>query len=78
MKEKNIEKKYHDTFEKFKQYSQENIGFWYARDLQIILEYSSWDKFKRVIQKAIVVCETAGQLSNDHFSQVGKMVGLGS
>ena len=56
----------------------EGVEFWYARDIQIALGYSSWDKFKRVIAKACESCENSGQNIVDHFSQVGKMVELGS
>ena len=30
----------------------ENVEFWYARDLQIILGYDKWENFFRVIEKA--------------------------
>jgi DNA-damage-inducible protein D len=54
------------------------MEFWYARDLQTVLDYSTWDKFRRVIQKAITACENSGQTSENHFSQVVKMVRIGS
>lgn len=74
MSSKKIEKRHHMTFENFKHVADSNVEFWYARDLQVILDYFSWDKFKRVIQKAIAACEKSGQESDNHFSQVGKMV----
>lgn len=67
----------HLTFENLK-HEAEGSEFWYARELQIVLDYSSWDKFERVIKKAITACEGSGQLSEDHFSQVGKKVSIGS
>ncbi|MEI6652220.1 MAG: DNA damage-inducible protein D [Chlorobiaceae bacterium] len=78
MSNKDIEKRYHATFEELKQFTVDHAEFWYARDLQIALDYSSWDKFKRVIQKAVSACESSGQPSVNHFSQVGKMVNIGS
>ena len=54
------------------------MEFWYARDLQTVLDYSTWDKFKRVIQKAITACDNSGQPAENHFSQVVKMVRIGS
>lgn len=74
----NIEKQHHQNFEEIKHYSDEKNEFWYARDLQIVLEYSRWDKFKNVIEKAMTACEISGQDVVNHFSQVGKMVNLGS
>ena len=78
MSNKDIEKRYHATFEELKQFAVDHAEFWYARDLQIALDYSSWDKFKRVIQKAVSACENSNQPSVNHFSQVGKMVNIGS
>lgn len=54
------------------------IEFWYARDLQKVLGYNSWDKFKNVIEKAKIACEKSGVEVLDHFRQAGKMVQIGS
>ena len=78
MSGKEIEKKHHQTFDSIKQINEHGAEFWYARDLQPILDYGSWDKFKNVINKAMTACEKAGQITHNHFSQVGKMVRLGS
>jgi len=78
MAKEDIEKREHKTFADIRQTDDSGAEFWYARDLQRVLEYSSWDKFKRVIAKAITACEQSGQSVDDHFSQVGKMVTLGS
>jgi DNA-damage-inducible protein D len=55
-----------------------DIEFWYARDLQNILGYQSWDKFQNVIQKAKISCENSDVGVVDHFRHVGKMVQIGS
>ena len=73
-----VTNQHHNTFENIRQYSKEGREFWSARDLLPILEYSSWDKFKAVIRKAIKACDNSGIPSADHFSQVGKMVTIGS
>ena len=54
------------------------IEYWYARDLQKVLGYNSWDKFQNVIEKAKIACENSGVKVADHFRQVGKMVQIGS
>lgn len=56
------------------EYGQE---FWYARELQYALEYASWAKFKRVLNKAITACNNSEASIDDHFAQVGKMVEAG-
>jgi DNA-damage-inducible protein D len=75
---KEIEKKHDQPFEQIKQLNELDQECWSARDLQPVLEYSSWDKFKKVIEKAITACKTTGQSTEDHFSHVGKKVQLGS
>jgi len=67
----------HQTFESLK-HTSEGSEFWYARELQLVLDYNSWNKFERVIKKALTACKGSGQPSEDHFSQVGKMVEIGS
>lgn len=57
---------------------QDNIEFWFARDLQEPLGYARWENFLTAIQRAITSCETTGFESADHFRGVTKMVKLGS
>lgn len=55
-------------------HDENGVEFWYARQLQEILEYGKWDNFKNVIEKAKIACENFGQQVNSHFAEVGKMV----
>lgn len=64
-------------FESIRHVNEYGQEFWYARELQIALEYKRWDKFKNVIDKAMTACESAGNTISDHFSHVGKMVEAG-
>lgn len=56
----------------------ENIEFWFARDLQEPLGYARWENFLTTVQRAITSCETTGCDPSDHFRGVTKMVDLGS
>lgn len=67
-----------DVFESIKHINEYGQEFWYARELQAILEYKRWDKFQNVISKAIESCKNSGNLVSDHFSHVGRMVNIGS
>lgn len=78
MSGKEIEKKHHQTFESIRQENDEGFEFWCARDLQPCLDYGSWDKFKHVIEKAMKACKNAEHTVENHFSQMGKMVKIGS
>ncbi len=56
----------------------ENIEFWFARDLQEPLGYARWENFLTAIQRAIDSCKSTGYSADDHFRGVTKMVKLGS
>lgn len=74
-----IEKKrHHRTFEELKKATKNGMEFWFARELQPVLDYTSWNNFKRVINKAIQACNNSGQLIENHFYGVVKMVKIGS
>lgn len=40
------------TFEDIKHIDEYGNEYWYARELQIVLEYTEWRKFSGVIEKA--------------------------
>ena len=72
-------KKYNETvFEDIKHIDEYGNEYWLARELQNVLEYKRWDKFCNVINNAKVACEKSNCTITDHFSQVGKMVNIGS
>ncbi len=67
-----------NDFESYANKAQDGIEFWFARDLQHLLEYSEWRNFTKVINKAKTACETAGHSISDHFVGINKMVQIGS
>lgn len=74
----NVEKYNEQIFENIKHVNEYGQEFWYARDLQVALEYETWRSFQKVILKAQNACENADNNVSDHFADVGKMVNLGS
>lgn len=61
-----------------KKIPEEDVDFWFARDLQKLLGYLRWENFLTAIKKAIESCKTTGYSPDDHFRGVTKKVQLGS
>ena len=74
---KEIEKN-NKTFENIKHIDENKMEFWYARELQIVLDYKEWRKFEGVIEKAIEACKNSDISVIDHFVGADKMVQIGS
>jgi len=62
----------YQPFEEIKKNTPDNKEFWLARDLQIVLQYSEWRNFKKVIDKSMLACKNAKHLINEHFVEVNK------
>ena len=73
-----IEKYSEAIFEKIKHVNEFGQEFWYARELQSVLEYSQWRRFKEVILKAQEACKNSNNLVEEHFADVGKMIVIGN
>lgn len=65
------------TFEDIKRIDEYGNEFWYARELQKVLEYKEWRNFKVVIDKAIMSCKNSEFNVFNHFVEVNKMIELG-
>ena len=66
------------TFEYIKHIDENKTEFWYARELQDVLDYKEWRKFENVISKAKEACMNSEINASDHFVGVDKMVNIGS
>jgi DNA-damage-inducible protein D len=75
---KDIRKFQEEIFEKIKHHTNEGVEFWFARELQDVLEYTEWRNFNIVIHRAQTACANSGHNAGDHFVEVNKMVDLGS
>ena len=72
-------KEYNETvFENIKHIDEYGNEYWLARELQTVLAYKEWRKFKGVITKAQEACLNSAISIIDHFVGVDKMVGIGS
>lgn len=72
-------KEYNETiFENIKHIDEYGNEYWSARELQTVLDYKEWRKFKGVITKAQEACLNSEISIIDHFVNADKMVGIGS
>ena len=67
-----------NVFDNIKHVNEYGQEFWYARELQPVLEYSQWRYLKEAIERAKTACGNSGQNVKDHFAEVRKMVDIGS
>ena len=66
------------SFVDIKHIDENGVEFWYARELMTILEYSNWQNFEKIIDKAKMTCQNSDISVLDHFTDVNKMVRIGS
>ncbi len=66
------------TFEDIKHIDENGTEYWYARELQEVLDYKEWRKFENAIEKAKKACENTGISKFGHFVGADKMVQIGS
>ncbi len=64
-------------FGAIKHTTEDGAEYWSARELAPVLDYSRWQRFWPVIEKAMVACSNSGQALEDHFTRVGKMIEIG-
>jgi len=62
------------NFEDNKHQTKEGVDFWYARDLQKLLEYTEWRNFEKIVKKAQKSCRNSGVPVQDHFVDVNKSI----
>ena len=66
------------SFEDIKHMDENGIEYWYARELQLVLDYKEWRKFEGVVRRAMKACENSDINALDHFVGADKMVQIGS
>lgn len=66
------------VFEKIKHIGKEGNEYWTVRELMPLLEYNKWQNFEIIIKKAKIACDKSNNILKKHFTDVGKMVSIGS
>lgn len=60
-------------------FDEENqIEYWFARELMETLGYERWENFEKSIKRAMESCESQEIAIEDHFREATKMVQIGS
>ena len=71
---KKLENKYtNDTFENIKHIDEFGNEFWFARELQKVLEYKDWRNFLKVLNKVKEACENSGFKVNEQLVELNKL-----
>ncbi len=70
----NLNAEEYKTFEGIKHIRENGAEFWYARELAEVLQYSKWENFQKVIDRAILACKNSGFSVSDHFPDVRKTI----
>lgn len=73
-----IEEYKEKTFEEIKHIDELGNEYWEARELMVALEYSKWEHFAKVINKAKISCKLSNMNVEDHFPVKGKIVKSGA
>ena len=75
---KKLENKYtNDTFENIKHVDEFGNEFWFARELQKVLEYKDWRNFQKVIDKAVISVKNSISYEEDWVVEVNKPIKTG-
>ena len=73
-----LEKINETIFESIKHVDDDGNEYWYARELQKVLEYNQWRSINDLIKRAKVACKESDNNIHDHFAVQRKMVDIGS
>lgn len=60
------------SFDEISHFTDDGVEFWYARELQRVLEYTEWRNFSTVIEKAKIACSNSGIPLEGCFVDVNK------
>ena len=55
-----LKAKEYKRFEGIKHIRDDDSEYWYARELALVLDYTQWRNFTKVIDKAMLACKNRG------------------
>ena len=75
---KELNAKEYKKFEDIKYTRPDGSEYWSARELSLVLDYTKWENFSKVISRAMIACENSGHNVLDDFPEVRKIVSAGA
>ena len=72
----NIKEYTNKIFEDIKRIDEAGDEYWYARELQNVLEYHQWRSINDLIERAKIACQESKYNIDDHFAVQRKMIKL--
>lgn len=66
-----------DTFENIKNIDEYGNEYWFARELQKVLEYKDWRNFQKVIDKAVISAKNSVSAEEDWVVEINKPIKTG-
>lgn len=74
----NLVAKEYKCFEDIKKVRADGSEYWCARDLAVVLDYTKWENFHKVIKRAMIACKNSGRIVEYDFPEVRKIVAAGA
>lgn len=66
------------TFDDIKHLDELGNEYWEAREFMLVLGYSKWGNFNKVIDKAKISCNISNNNVSEHFADAGKVLEVGN
>ena len=70
----NLQAEEYKNFEEIKKRREDGTEYWNARELSKVLQYTKWENFAKVIDKARLACQNSGIENMYHFLEVRKTI----
>ena len=74
----NLKAKEYKRFEDIKNIRSDGTEYWNARELAIVLDYTKWENFHKVIKRAMIACKNSGHEVEYDFPDLRKIVEAGA
>lgn len=74
----NLIAKEYKCFEDIKRIHEDGTEYWLARELSVVLNYTKWENFHKVIKRAMLACQNSGHDVENDFPEVRKIVKAGA